>query len=138
MPANSFHLGHSSNSADLRESLKRLGFEPRLPKDDDVRETQFSIKHPQSELVELVVHIDVANVFYKDEAYNSASIFTLVKGLPLNISNHPLNINVGLSEVHDTAIFHNIVEGVAVRFRGLNVDDEVLSWYKQSYIIPAR
>lgn len=135
MPANSLRLDRSSTSADLRASLERLGFKARLPKDKDLRETQFSIRHPQSDLVELVVYIDVKNVFYKDDEYNSASIFTMVKGFPLNILNHPLNINVGLSDVHDTAIFHNIVEGVTARFRGLDVDDEVLNYYTQSALV---
>lgn len=134
MPDNSYHLGHSSNSADLRFALERLGFKPRFELDKDIRETQFSIFHPQSDQVELVVYIDVANVFYKDEKYNSASMFTLVKGFPLNTPDHPLNINVGFSEIHDTALFGGIVEAAAARFRGLDVDDEVLNRYSQSLL----
>lgn len=129
MVATSAVLGNVTNSATLRTALRELGFTARKSLDDDIRETQFSIVHPQSDQVELAVVINVKNVFYKDGAYESVNMFTLVKGLPLNTPEHPLNIVVGMPQMHDTALLSGLVQAVAERFRALDVDDEVLNRY---------
>lgn len=121
-----------TSAADLRAVLLSAGFEPReVPTAGfmgDPSQRQFTLRHPANAAVELVAFINVVTPFDKDGKYHNAALYTLVNDHPLNVPGHPLNISVGLSEIHDAALYGAIVNSVAARFVELEVDEVATRW----------